>query len=253
MLKYLLSLLLLFIFTGCIPKQENVQNFFQTDSATSIKKDYAYLIEKVALLKTKLDKRNANAFNQENAKAIYAMFEEYENNIHLKYGYRTLTSYKDYLQLAFSKDAVSNRNDFLVLGLYYQIYEAYDIKAGHKLTSFQYDSEKLENLYKNLQILKWKIKVNRDFNDNYLFLTWQNNWQIELEKRLKQGWKPTWEELQALEYIKSKKETMLGYSNFSYEVLLTQMINRVENSLKTLGITPEELALEAIKSVFIFL
>lgn len=252
-MKYLLSFLCLLIFTGCIPKQENVQNFFQTDSATSIKKDYAYLIDKVSILKSKLDKRNSKAFDAQKSEALYDMFKNFDDTVHLEFRGRTLDSYKDYLQIAFSKDNISHRNDYLILGLYYQIYEAYDIKAGHKLTTFEYESEKLEKLYKNLQIIKWKIKVNRDFNQNYLFLTWQNNWQVELEKRLQQGWQPSWQELQKLEYIQNKKESLLGYSNFSYEVLLTQMINRVETSLQTLGVTPEELALEAIKGVFIFL
>ena len=49
------------------------------------------------------------------------------------------------------------------------------------------------------------------------------------------------------------EDSILGYSNFSYEVLLTQMINRVEKSLDTLGIEPEEIALETLKGIFIFL
>ena len=203
MLKYILSLLLLFIFTGCIPKQENVENFFQTDAATSIKKDYAYLIHNVSEFKAKLDKRNAKAYDSVKAPEIYEMMKNYDNSVHLEFRGKTFDSYKDYLQIAFSKDMIDYRNDYLVLGLYYHIYEAYNIEDGHKVTSFQYDSKQLEKLYKNLQIIKWKLKVNRDFNQNYLFLTWQNNWQVELEQRLKQGWKPTWNELQSLKRIKN--------------------------------------------------
>ena len=55
-MKYLLTLLTLFIFTGCIPKQETVENFFQTDSATSIKKDYAYIIKSLKTFKNKINR-----------------------------------------------------------------------------------------------------------------------------------------------------------------------------------------------------
>ena len=241
------------MFTGCIPKQESVKNFFQTDSATQIKQDYAYILKNVKEFKDKINKRNAQAFDKDRAQDIDNMIVNLDNSVQLKFRGQKLDSYKDYLQIAFSKDTILNRNDYLILGLYYQIYDAYDIEDGHKVTSFLYDSEKLEKLYKNLQIIKWKIKVNKDLEREYLFLTWQNNWQVELAKKLSAGETPSWEELQNLKYIKEKKESMLGYSNFSYEVMLTQMIDRVENSLETLGIEPEEMAFEAIKSAFIFL
>lgn len=252
-MKYLFTLLTLFLFTGCIPKQESVKNFFQTDSATQIKQDYAYILKNVKEFKDKINKRNARAFDKDMVQDIDNMLTNLDNSVQLKFRGQKLDSYKDYLQIAFSKDTVLNRNDYLILGLYYQVYEAYDIEDGHKVTSFLYDSEKLEKLYKNLQIIKWKIKVNKDLEREYLFLTWQNNWQVELAKKLSAGEKPSWEELQNLKYIKEKKESLLGYSNFSYEVMLTQMIDRVENSLETLGIEPEEMAFEAIKSAFIFL
>ncbi|MCP4970392.1 MAG: hypothetical protein GY932_07355 [Arcobacter sp.] len=95
----------------------------------------------------------------------------------MKYKNNTLDNYKDYLQIAFSKDYIPCRNDYLILGLYYLVYDLYDIEDSHKVIALEYDKNKLHKLYKNLQVIKWKIKVNRDFKGNYLFKTWQNNWQ----------------------------------------------------------------------------
>lgn len=252
-MKYLILLLTAFIFIGCVPKQESVKNFFQTDSATSIKKDYAYVLENLQNFKIKINKRNAKAYDIRNDDPIEELISNLGNDFNLNFRGKKLDSYKEYLQIAFSRDTVANRNDYLILGLYYHIYDAYDIEGGHQITSFLYDSEKLEKLYKNLHIIKWKLKVNKDINNEYLFLTWQNNWQVALAKKLQAGEKPSWDDLENLQYIKSKQESILGHSNFSYEIVLTQMINRVERSLQTLGIKPEEVALEAIKSAFIFL
>ncbi len=252
-MKYLLSLLIVILFTGCVPQKESVQTFFQTDSATTIKKDYAFAIKSLKTLKTKLDKRNPKAFDKTLVKSMNTLIDNLDNTLHLKFQGRTIDNYKDYLQLAFSKDSIKNRNDYFTLGLYYLIYDAYDIKEGHQVTALSYSTEKLEKLYKNLQIIKWKIKYAKNINDNYLFLTWQNNWQIELKKRIKKGYEPSWKELQQLEYIKNGKESFFVASNFSFEVLLTQMTDRVANTLQLLGITPQEMSLEALKAIFIFI
>ena len=252
-MKYLLLLLTAFIFVGCVPKQESVENFFQTDSATSIKKDYAYVVENLKTFKQKLNKRNGKASDTNNSESIDELISKLDNQFYIDFNGKAIKNYREYLQIAFSKDTIKNRNDYLILGMYYHIYDVYDIEDGHQITTFLYESQKLEKLYKNLQIIKWKIKVNRDLNDDYLFLTWQNNWQIELEQKIKEGFKPSWNDLQNLKYIKNQQESIFGHSNFSYEVVLTQMIDRVGHSLEVLGITPEEVAMEAIKGIFIFL
>lgn len=253
MIKVLLAFFALLIFTGCAPQKESVQTFFQTDSATSIKKDYAFSIAALKKLKVKLDKRNPKAYDKTLVKSINSLLMNLDNNLHLNFQGQKVTSYKDYLQLAFTKDNIDNRNDYLILGLYYLMFDAYDIDEGHQITALSYNTEKLEKLHKNLQIIKWKLKYAKDINLNYLFLTWQNNWQIELEKKIKQGYNPSWKELQGLAYIKNGKESFFAASNFSFEVLLTQMIDRVGGTLVVLGITPEEMTLEALKTIFIFI
>lgn len=253
MIKVLVTLFTLLVFTGCAPQKESVQTFFQTDAATAIKKDYAFSINALKQLKIKLDKRNPRAYDKTLLKSINSLITNLDNDLHLNFQGQKVTSYKDYLQLAFSKDSLENRNDYLILGLYYLIYDAYDIEEGHQITALSYNTEKLTKLHKNLQIIKWKLKYSKDINGNYLFLTWQNNWQVELEKKIKKGYQPSWKELQNLEYLKSGKETIFAASNFSFEVLLTQMTDRVGRTLEILGITPEEMTLEALKTIFIFI
>lgn len=249
--SFLLVIFLGVLFTGCMPKQDDVKNVFQSDSANIIKRDYKKSQKLLISFKKKLDLRNPKAFDKSLEKKIYNLIESSEKTLLLKYNNKVLENYKDYLQLAFSKDTIKNRNDFLVLGLYYSLYDAYDIEDGHKIIALAYEKEKLHKLHKNLQILKWKLKVDKDLNNDYLFLTWQNNWQIELEKRLNNDEEITYEDIKNLTYIKDGKESLLSRSNFTFEVLLTQMIYNVENTLFALGEEPKKLAIDAVFFLFI--
>ena len=248
-----LSLVFTFFFSGCIPKQETVEGVFQTNSANTIKKDYTNIQKLLINFKEKIDKRNPTAYNKNLSVRIYRLINESNNDFFLEFNNTTLENYKDYLQIAFSKDDIENRNDYLVLGLYYLVHSSYEIETGHKIVALEYDKNKLDKLYKNLQIIKWKIKVDRDVKGNYLFLTWQNNWQIELEKRLKNKENITLETFLDLRHIKSNEETFLDHSNFSFEVQLTQIIDSTKNSLEALGEEPTDLSVIALKSVFMFL
>lgn len=249
--KIVFLTILLLSFSGCIPKQDDVKEVFQTNAATIIKHDYKRILQHLKEFKTKLDSRNPSSYDKKISKKIYNLIDSSDKIFLLKYKNIVLDNYKDYLQLAFSKDDISARNDYLVLGLYYMVYEAYSLDNQHKLLAMQYNIQKLQNLYKNLHVIRWKIKVDRDLNDKYLFLTWQNNWQIELEKKYKEK-SFTSEDIKNLEYIKNKKETIYSHSNFSFEVLLTQMIDATANSIRALGDEPRDLGVSAFK-MFIFL
>lgn len=253
-MKLITILLIALLFTtGCSQKQSTMNKIFQTSSATNIKNDYSYLINKLLILQDKLNKRNPKAFNPDNQKKIKALLKSHSNNFYLQYMNRTVQSYNDYLQIAFSKDEIKYRNDFLIMGLYYAIFNAFEIDEGHRISAMMYDSDTIENLYKNLQIVKWKIKANKDLNQNYLFLTWQNNWQIQLEQTLKRNKQSELKNLTNLEYIRNKKETLLSSSNMSFEVLFTQMIDKTGQSLEEMGVQPEDLTVDVIKTMFIFL
>jgi len=246
----ILVLGLMLLFSGCLPKSEDVQTAFQTNAATIIKNDQKRLQSLLLKFKKKLDLRNPSAYNKNDKENIYSLIEKSNKKFLLKYKNTLLENYKDYLQLAFTKDDMQMRNDYLVLGIYYLIDNAYDLDTSYKVAALEYDKDKLDKLYKNLQIIKWKIKVDKDLHGNYLFLTWQNNWQIELAQKLRENESFSYENLHDLKYIKEKKETILDSSNFSFEVLLTQMIDSAENSLRALGEEPKELT---VKAMFLFL
>lgn len=238
------------LFIACTPQQDNVKSVFQTNSATLIKKNIRDIQEKLKEFKEKLDIRNPEQYSKTFESRIYKLLNDLDASFVLKHENNILTNYKDYLEVAFSKDDVNIRNDYLILGIYYHVYHSFNLKDSHKIGAFEYDKEKLQKLNQNLQIIRWKIRTQRDSNSNYLFLTWQNNWQIELEKRLRENNELSYDIINNLEFIKDKRESIFDSSNFTFEVLLTQMIDDVKSSLKSLGDEPKELG---IKALFLFL
>ncbi len=65
------------------------------------------------------------------------------------------------------------------------IFDAYKMDEKHQFSAIEYDKEKMIKLYEYLQIVRWKIRTAKDDKENYLFNTWQNNWQLELAKKYK--------------------------------------------------------------------
>lgn len=248
-----LTLGLVLLLTSCTSLQKDIKSIAQTSKASNIKDDYLIIQNLLKDFKTKLDKRNPTQFNKNHQRNIYSLFKSQNKSFYIRYDNLVLKNYKEYLQLAFDKNDINNRNDFLVLGLYYLLYYGYNIEEGHKVTALQYDKERLSKAHKNLQIIRWKLKSTKDLNDKYLFLTWQNNWQIELEKKVLNGEKLSFEEIQKLKFIKEQRESLFDPSNFSFEVILSKMIHRVENSLKAMGQEPKELSISAIRGMFLFL
>ena len=252
-LIYFYLLLTLFLFVGCASSQNKVEEFFQTDNATNLKKDYVAIINILQKYKIKLDKRNPQNYDKQLSYRIYDELKNSTNALFLKEDGKYIDNFQDYLKLAFSTQDIKNRNDYLILGLYKQIYQAYDKNKGSKITAFGYDSKKLKALYYTLSVVNWKIQDKRNENGEYLYLTWQNNWQVELHKRLLNGEKPSWKLLQDLDYIKNKKETLFSSSNMNFEALMREMLYRVKNSLELLGQEPLDVSLEAMKSLILFL
>lgn len=251
---YIINLFfILFIFTACATPQPKLGELLQTDNATHIQRDYEQIISLLGEYKTKLDLRNSSSFNRENDYHIRKEFKNTSNTFFIKQDDRYIENYNDYLKIALSDGIVKNRNDFLILGIYKNIWMAYKLKDKHQITTLTYDGELLKSLYYSLSVLKWQIKTKKDINNRYLFLTWQNNWQIELEKRIQNGEKPSWELLENLEYIKNGKETLYAPSNFNFETLLSQMLSHVENSLRIIGKAPLDLGIETMKTLVFFL
>lgn len=244
---------IIIFFSGCANSQHKVEEFFQTDNATHIKRDYYEIVKLLSEYKNKLDQRNPQNYDK---KFSHYMYDEFSNSTHtlfLKENGKYIDNFNDYLRIAISPKTIQNRNDYLTLGLYKQIYKAYEIEENLQISTLTYDIEKLKSLYYTLSVINWQIKSHKDENSNYLFLTWQNNWQIELEKRIKDNEKITWKLIENLEYIKNKKETVFSPSNSSFEVLMQEMLYRVKNSLKIMGEEPLDVSLEIMKTLVFFL
>ncbi len=252
-MKYLLILILL-IFTGCNNVQEKIKNTIQTENAKHIRNNYKAVAELLLEYKVKLDKRNPKSFNNQFNTLLKKNIYDNTDDITLYInGEKPLVTYVDYLNYAFDKNTVVEyRNDYLAIGIYKMLYHSYDMNSKYKMTALSYDVNKLQKAYKNLQIIQWKIKTNKDFNGKYLFLTWQNNWQIELEKQLLLK-NIDDIKLSDLNYIKTKQESLLDSSNNSFEVITSKMLLYVANSIKLLDAEPEELGLEAIMSILFIL
>ena len=247
-------LCLILLLTGCSNTQSKIQELMQTNSAAKIKNNYTEILESLLTFKEKLNLRNPNYFDKELSNTITKNIKKRVDTIKLERDNQELKSYSQYLKVAFDKNPnIKNRNDLLILGMYKLVYEAYNIQAGYQITALNYDIKKLQKLYYNLNSLRWRIKSYKDGNNNYLFLTWQKNWQIELERSINQGKVVSWEMIKNLEFIKEKKETLFESSNFSFEILLSGMIYNVKTTLKDVGEEPVDVSIKAMKSLILFI
>ncbi|WP_024954146.1 hypothetical protein [Sulfurospirillum arcachonense] len=253
-MKFISILLMIMIFSGCTNSQQKIKELFQTDNATHLKKDYYEMVKLLISYKKKLDARNPKSFDKQYAPYIYQELNNNTNKLFLKYENKYISDYNQYLKIALDKEKpIKNRNDYLILGIYKYMYKAYQLNESHQVTTLSYDKKSLESLYYALKVLRWQIRTKKDINNKYLFLTWQNNWQIELQENIKNGEKPSWELIQKLQYIANEKESIYSSSNFNFEIILTQMIHHVKNSLIIMDNEPLDVSIEAMKSLIFFL
>lgn len=247
--SFILLLLVITFFSAC-GKNNPSREFFQTNSASLIIKNYEHIYSQLGILKTKLDKRNPSQYNKDLEKAIYTQIKETRQLVSLRgLNNKELKTYKDYLDIAFMDANIKNRNDYLVLGIYQMIYESFSIQKGYKFTAFNFDAKSLKKLYKNLFILRWKLKSSKRKNGEYYFVTWQNNWQLELMKKKHNDLNI----IKDLKAIKDKKETLFSSSNFSFEVILSLMIDDVRVAIESIGSEPDKITLEALSALVFIL
>lgn len=169
-MKYLLILIVLF-FTSCVNFQEKVRNTVQSENAKQIRNDYKEIINLLSLYKEKLDKRNPQNYSLSLDRLLKENILQNKNTIHLAIdNSNTIKPYTDYLNHAFNKEkSIKSRNDYLLIGLYKMFYNAYNMDLEYKVTAFNYNIEDLQRAYKNLQVLQWKIKFDKNVKDEYLF------------------------------------------------------------------------------------
>ena len=254
-MRTILAFVLILFLGGCSSKENSfVSTVFQTNGA-SLMKEYRVTLDKFLLqLGKKLILRNKEAFSRDILFYIRNDINNNANTINLPLVSSTdETNFKEYIKIAFSQKKIKKRGDYLLVGLYKMFYWSFEAKSFHKLSALQYDGNKLQEAYEILQAVTWKIKVAKDNRGNYLYLTWQNNWQVELQKRLKRGEKLTTKLIKSLKYIKNKKESLLSPSNLSFEALFAKMLFVYERALETVGVEPKSLGVDALRTIFLML
>ncbi len=254
-MRVILAFVLILFLGGCSSKENNfVSSVFQTNGA-GLMKEYRVTLDKFLLqLGKKLILRNQEAFSRDILFYIKNDINNDADTINLPLvSSADETNFKEYIKIAFSPKKIKHRGDYLLVGLYKMFYWSFEAKSFHKLSALQYDGNKLQEAYEILQVVAWKIKIAKDRRGNYLYLTWQNNWQVELQKRFKRGEKLSAKLINSLKYIKNKKESLLSSSNLSFEALFAKMLFVYERALKTVGVEPKSLGTDALRTLFLML
>lgn len=247
-IRFVFLLVLISFFQACSLNKTTIKSIAQTSSASQIEEYKIEVLKALIKYKNKLDLRNPYTYNKSIKKDIIHQIQTQQDYINIIQDNEKLKDYNQYLHYAFSDKRLSNRSDFLVLGLYKLIYKAFLLNEGHQFAAIQYDKEQMQRLYKYLQVVRWKIKTAKDKNGEYLYKTWQNNWQLELAKKDDSNLNI----IKELKYIKSKKESIYDSSNFSFELLISKMLINIEHILKKINVEPYEMGISALKS-FVFI
>jgi len=248
LIKYSFTFIFVLLFYGCSFSQDSIKSVAQSNAASEITNYKNETITSLLKYKKKLDLRNPSSYNKSLSKNILHQIQTNQDYINILQDGKELKTYNEYLHYAFLEENIENRNDFLILGLYKLIHKAYGLQGNHKFTAFEYNKFELSKLYQYLQVIRWKIRTNKDNNGRYLFNTWQNNWQLELLKKDDSDLNI----IKDLEYIKANKESIYSHSNFSFEILFSRILLNVEYTLRKINIEPYAMSTSAIKS-FIFI
>lgn len=238
----------IFLFQACSVNQNTIKSIAQTNSASQIEENKNDLLKYLLKYKEKLDLRNPYNYNKNINKDIINQIRTQQDYINLIQDGKKLTTYKQYFYYAFLEDEVKNRNDFLILGMYKLIYKAFSLEKDLQIAALQYSKYDMLKLYEYLQVLRWKIRTSKDKNGLYLYKTWQNNWQLELLHKNNSDLNI----IKSLSYIKSNKESIFDHSNFSFEILISEMLINIEHSLRKINVEPLEMSISALKS-FVFI
>ena len=229
---------------GC--SQKDVHAVFQSNGA-SIVREHTIVLQRLLLrYYDKLNKRNPRYTTKlESIPVVYDINNRTNNATLPLLNDKKDATYKDYLNVAFSREHVKNRNDYLIAGIYKMFYWAYSIDRPHTVTTLQYESEKIQEANKMMQIIQYRVENEKDVHGNYLFLTWQRQWQIDVLKSIYTN--------KVVDLNKYKKEELIKSSNMNFRITSEGMIFTLQESLRYLGAESTNLGTAAISSVFMFL
>ena len=79
-MKFAYITILILLLVGCSSSQNRVEEFFQTDNATQVRRDYFEIIELLLKYKEKLDKRNPQNYDKKQA---YYIEKELKNSTNI--------------------------------------------------------------------------------------------------------------------------------------------------------------------------
>ncbi len=246
-IKYFLLSLLFLSLHGCNQENLTFRKLIATDNAVQMEENYNEIASLLIKYKNKLDKRNPKSFNKTWQKSLITNIKN-QQNVSL---YDFKDNYNKYLKHAFNTEVnIKNRNDALIIGLYKLLYFSYGI-SNKKYTALSYKMKNLKDFSDVLQIIRWQIKYKKNEDKDYLFLTWQKNWQVELLKKINLK-KPNYNLIKNLTYINNKKESIFDSSNMSFETIISKILYINNDSIKRLGGEPNELTIDVLK-FFVFL
>jgi hypothetical protein len=229
---------------GCT--QKDVHAVFQTNGASIVREHTTVLQRLLVKYYIKLNLRNPKYTTKIQRIPVMYDIQNRQNNATLPMlNMKTDASYKDYLNIAFGRSEVKNRNDYLMAGIYKMLYWAYTIDRPHTITTMQYEAKRIQEAHKMMQIIQYRVANEKDEKGNYLFLTWQREWQIDVISSVYSNKK--------IDINSYEKEELIKSSNMNFRILSEGMIFTLEESLRYLGGESTNLGTSAIKSVFIFL
>lgn len=243
-----LVLFLLLGMSGCSTKKDDsfVESIFQTTGAEAVREHTNILRKSLLDYLDKLNKRNPSFYSKQYAMSIKDEIENSSDNVVLPLlAKKSNATYKDYFNIAFSEEYVSNRNDYLIVGIYKLLYWAYTMDRAHTITTLQYDAKKLQEANRVMQIIQYRIQEATDHKGNYLFITWQRPWQVKVLKEISK------KKNRNLKIYSD--EELLYHSNMSFQVISSNMIFTIQETLRYLGVEGTNLSLQTIKSILVFL
>jgi len=221
-----------------------IKNLIKSNGEIAIEEYLRDLDELIYRFHIKLNKRNPSNCDKSAQESIEFALKNH-SFIHLN-GYDE--NPVEILKLSLERGKrVPNRNDYLIIGLHNMIYKAF-FRDKFKITALSYDLKKLEKLYINLQIIFWQISTYKDKNGNYLFLTWQKNWQIELQKMIKNGM-DIQNALVKLPSLKNEKESLFESSNMSFSMIYAKIFYIMQKIIKACGGEPKEIGTNVLKTI----
>jgi hypothetical protein len=244
--------------SGCSSSKESpsfVKSMFQTNGASMVRENISTLTKSLLQYSSKLNKRNPNNYSKYYNQSIQNDINNKTNNTILPLlSEKTNANYSDYLNIAFEKEYIKDRNDYLILGIYKLLYSTYEIEGKYKLTTMQYDLNKLQKANEVMQVVQYKIKTAKDAEGNFLYLTWQRKWQVNLLKKINKKDEAPEEMLKELLINNEDDEKQLmNSSNMSFQVITSNMIFTIQESIVSLGCEATNLSTGAIKSVLFFI